>query len=201
VLDVVVDDDADAVRTARVVLGYARGTAVPGEAVDQTALRDALPSNEREAYDVRPLVETLADIDSVLWLREAWAPELVTALARIDGRPVGILANNSLANAGALTTDGSAKAADFLTLCESWRLPVVDRFGRVQLAHFEYNPLPGVGARLRDLATCLPVAGLLFGHLQASLPSVGSINFAWAHAVRTIPSLISIGTTSNDLEH
>ena len=125
VLDVVVDDEEEAVATVRRVLGYLRGPADPGPADDQAALRTMLPENDREAFDVRPLVEALADHDSVTWLRAGWAPELVTAFAHIDGVPVGVMANQSTRSAGALTSDASDKAADFLELCEQWRLPVV----------------------------------------------------------------------------
>ena len=127
VLDVVVDDEAAAVAVVRRLLGVLHepdlGTGEP--AADQAALRTLLPENDREAFDVRPLVEALADEDSVLWLREAWAPELVTAIVRIDGLAVGVLANQSTALAGALTADASTKAADFLDLCERWQLPVL----------------------------------------------------------------------------
>jgi acetyl-CoA carboxylase carboxyltransferase component len=125
VLDVVVEDEAEAVAVVRRLLGYLDAPAPAGEAAPQEQLRDALPDNDREAFDVRPLVETLADTDSLTWLRAAWAPELVTALGRIDGLPVGLLANQSIHAAGALGADASAKAADFLELCERWRLPVV----------------------------------------------------------------------------
>ncbi len=127
VLDVVVDDEEEAVAVVRRVLGYLAGpttTAGPPGA-DPAELRAMLPTNEREAFDVRPVVEALADVDSVTWLREAWAPELVTAFLRIDGIPLGVVANQSTHLAGALTADASAKAADFLGLCERWRLPVV----------------------------------------------------------------------------
>src|SRR5699024_2460483 len=129
VLDVVVEDEAEAVEVVRRVLGYLDPPAVSGRAAAQDSLRDALPDNDREAFDVRPVVETLADTDSVTWLREAWAPELVTALARVDGVPVGLVANQSTHLAGALGSDASAKAADFLELCERWRLPVVSLVG------------------------------------------------------------------------
>ena len=125
VLDVVADDEAHAVDVVRRLLGHLAPPAPSGPAAPQSSLREALPDNDREAFDVRPLVEVLADVDSVTWLRDRWAPELVTAFCRIDGIPVGLLANQSLHLAGALTTDGSAKAADFLELCERWRLPVV----------------------------------------------------------------------------
>jgi acetyl-CoA carboxylase carboxyltransferase component len=125
VLDVVVDDEAEAVEVVRRLLGYLDRAEPSGRAAPQEVLRDALPDNDREAFDVRPVVETLLDTDSVTWLRERWAPELVTALGRVDGVPVGVLANQSVHLAGALGSDASAKAADFLELCERWRLPVV----------------------------------------------------------------------------
>lgn len=126
VIDVVAEDEAEAVDLARRLLTLLDGTETgTPEVADQTSLRRALPDNEREAFDVRPVVETLADAGSVVWLRAAWAPELVTALARVDGLPVGILANQSAHGAGALTADGSAKGADFLALCQRSGLPVV----------------------------------------------------------------------------
>jgi acetyl-CoA carboxylase carboxyltransferase component len=125
VLDVVVDDEAEAVAVARRVLGYLAGPLPGGDAADQAELRDVLPENDREAFDVRPVVDTLADTGSVTWLRAGWTPELVTAIARIEGAPVGVLANQPTHVAGALTADASTKAADFLDLCERWRLPVV----------------------------------------------------------------------------
>lgn len=126
VLDVVVDDEAEAVAVVRRLLTYLRPPAGSGVvAEDQDGLRTMLPENDREGFDVRPVVEALADADSVTWLREAWAPELVTALAHLDGLPVGFVANQSTHLAGAITSEASAKAADFLDLCERWRIPVV----------------------------------------------------------------------------
>lgn len=126
VVDVVVDDEAEAVAVVRRLLACLRPPADRGEpSTDQDDLRTMLPENDREAFDVRPVVEALVDEDTIVWLREAWAPELVTALAHLDGLPVGILANQSTHLAGAITSDASAKAADFLDLCERWRVPVV----------------------------------------------------------------------------
>ncbi len=125
VLDVLVEDEEEAVEVVRRLLGLLAGPAPAGEAPDQAALRTLLPSNDREAFDVRAVVEGLADLDTVTWLREGWAPELVTAFARVEGLAVGFLANQSTHLAGALTADASAKAADFLDLCERWRIPVV----------------------------------------------------------------------------
>ncbi|MGH3350747.1 MAG: acyl-CoA carboxylase subunit beta [Nocardioides sp.] len=125
VIDLLVEDEAAAVEAARSILSYLEPTQEHGEAEDQTALRTLLPHNDREAFDVRPVVEALADIDSVTWLRDGFASELVTALARIDGIAVGVIANQSTHLAGAITSEASVKAADFLGLCERWALPVV----------------------------------------------------------------------------
>ena len=125
VLDVVVEDEAEAVATARQMLGLLTGSETSGKAEDQGVLREFLPDNDREGFDVRAVVELLADTDSVIWLRAAWAPELVTAFARLDGMAIGVIANQSRHEAGAVTTDASTKAADFLDLCERWRLPVL----------------------------------------------------------------------------
>src|SRR3954447_6790924 len=125
VVDVVVADEAEAVAVTRRLLGYFRGPAPPGPAGDQSALRDAVPERERRAYKVQPIVETLADAGSVTFLRERFAPELVTALARIEGRPLGIVANNTVHMAGAITSDAADKAARFLQLSDAFGLPVL----------------------------------------------------------------------------
>ncbi|TIC81517.1 biotin carboxylase [Nocardioides sp. GY 10113] len=125
VLDVVVDDEEEAVDVVRRLLAYTGWPELEGAGGDPAALRTMLPDNDREAFDVRPVVEAMCDEGSVTWLREAWAPELVTAFARVDGIAVGVMANQSTHLAGALTADASTKAADFLGLCERWRLPVV----------------------------------------------------------------------------
>lgn len=125
VLDVVAADEGHAVDVVRRILGCLAGPGPSSEAADQTALRAALPTNGREAFDVRPVIETIAGSDSVTWLRDGWATELVTGIVRVEGLPVGVLTNQSTCLAGALTTDASAKAADFLELCQRWRLPVV----------------------------------------------------------------------------
>ena len=125
VLDVVVAGEAAAVAVTKRLLGYFRGPAEPGPAADQAALRTVVPERERRAYDVRPIVETLADTGSVTFLRERFAPELVTALARIEGRPLGVIANDTRHMAGAITSDAADKAARFMQLCDAFELPLV----------------------------------------------------------------------------
>ena len=96
VVDVVVADEAEAVAVTRQLLGYFQGAIPGGPAADQTRLRTMIPERARRAYPVGPIIETLADEGSVTFLRERFAPEMVTALARIDGRAVGVLANNTM---------------------------------------------------------------------------------------------------------
>jgi acetyl/propionyl-CoA carboxylase alpha subunit/acetyl-CoA carboxylase carboxyltransferase component len=125
VLDVVVPDDDAAVAAAREALGLLTGRVVPGECADQRRLRHLLPANRVRSYDVRPVVETLADTGSVLELRPSFGRGVLTVLARLDGRPVGVLANDPRHLGGAIDAESADKAAAFLRLCEAHRLPVV----------------------------------------------------------------------------
>src|SRR5262249_5448545 len=86
VLDVVVRDEEEAVAAAKRLLGYFRAPAEEWSAADQLALRDSVPESSRRAYEVMPIVRTIADEESVTVLRERFAPELLTVLARIEGR-------------------------------------------------------------------------------------------------------------------
>ena len=125
VVDVVVADEEEGVEVARTLLGYFTRTDEEWVCPDQTPLRDVVPEREQTAYDVRPVVETLADEGSVTFLRESFAPELVTALGRVEGRTVGFLGTQTLHMAGAITSDAADKAARFLQLCDSYGFPVV----------------------------------------------------------------------------
>jgi len=124
VVDLPVADEEAAVTATKRLLGYFQGPTPPGGAADQSPLRDAIPERRRRAYAVGPIVERLADEGSVTFLRERFAPEMVTALIRIEGRPLGVIANDSHV-AGAITSDASEKAARFLGLCDAFGLPVV----------------------------------------------------------------------------
>jgi acetyl-CoA carboxylase carboxyltransferase component len=92
---------------------------------DQSALRDAVPGARRTAYDVRAVIDTLCDTGTVLELRGGWATGMVTALARLGGRPVGILANEPTHLGGAIDLEAAASATRFIRLCDRWGLPLV----------------------------------------------------------------------------
>jgi acetyl-CoA carboxylase carboxyltransferase component len=125
VVDVRVTDEAAAVAVAKRYLAFFTRASVAWTAADQTALRTAIPAERRRAYKVRPVIEILADSGSVLELRSAFGLAAVTALARIEGRPVGIIANSSQHLGGALDSDACDKLARFLQLCDAFGLPVV----------------------------------------------------------------------------
>ena len=128
VVDVLVPDDPAAAAAARRYLSYVapsgdRTTA--GEHADPRALRHLVPANRLRAYAIRPVLDALFDTGSVLELRGGFGAGIVTALARLDGRAVGILANNPEHLGGAIDGDAADKATAFLDLCRAHRLPVV----------------------------------------------------------------------------
>ena len=125
VVDVLVPDDAAAVDVARRYLSYFSGTTTDWSCADQRELRHLVPENRLRSYDVRPVIETLVDTGSLLELRAGFGVGIVTALARIEGRPVGLLANNPRHLGGAIDADAADKAARFLALCQTHGLPVV----------------------------------------------------------------------------
>jgi acetyl-CoA carboxylase carboxyltransferase component len=125
VVDLVAADEAAATAATKRLLGYFQGSTPAGIEADQASLRDAVPERQRRAYAVQPIIETLADSGSATFLRERFAPEMVTALLRIEGKPLGVIANDTRHVAGAITSDAADKAARFLQLCEAFDLPVV----------------------------------------------------------------------------
>jgi len=125
VVDVVVKDEEKAVAVTKKLLAFFQGDIDPGDIPDQNVLRDMIPERRRRAYDVNPLIEQLADLDSTVFLRPVFAPEMVTALIRLDGRAVGVIANNPMHMAGAITSDGGDKAARFLQLCDGFGIPIL----------------------------------------------------------------------------
>jgi acetyl/propionyl-CoA carboxylase alpha subunit len=125
VVDIGVADEAAAVDAARQYLSYFQGPVSDFECADQRLLRTAIPENRLRIYDVRALIETLADTGSVLELRRHFGLGMVTALIRIEGRPLGLIANNPTHLAGAIDSDGADKAARFMQLCDAFDLPLL----------------------------------------------------------------------------
>jgi acetyl-CoA carboxylase carboxyltransferase component len=125
VVDVAVADEVEAIAVAKQYLTYFQGPIATWTAPDQTALRTAVPEHRKTIYDVRAVVHGLADDGSVLELRGGFGAGMVTALARFEGTPLGIVANDPAHLGGAIDRDAADKAARFLRLCDAHGLPVL----------------------------------------------------------------------------
>jgi acetyl-CoA carboxylase carboxyltransferase component len=125
VVDVVAGDEADAVHLAKRYLSYFQGPTGGWSCADQRLLRSCVPEERLRVYDIRHLITTLADTGSVLELRAGFGMGMVTALIRVEGRPVGLVANDPARLGGAIDRDGADKAARFLQLCDAHDLPVL----------------------------------------------------------------------------
>jgi acetyl-CoA carboxylase carboxyltransferase component len=125
VIDVLAADEKEAVEAARRYLSYFQGDVTEWTAPDQTLLRDVVPPDRRRVYDVRKAIDALADEGSVLELRPSFVPGMVTCLIRLEGRPVGVIANNPVHLAGAIDAGCADKAARFMQLCDAFGLPLL----------------------------------------------------------------------------
>jgi acetyl/propionyl-CoA carboxylase alpha subunit len=125
VIDLMADNDADAVRLARKYLSYFQGPLSTWEEPDQRLLRHAIPENRLRVYDIRAIIDGLSDVDSVLELRRDFGRGAVTALIRVEGRPMGLIANNPAHLGGAIDSPAADKIARFLQVCDAFGLPVL----------------------------------------------------------------------------
>jgi acetyl/propionyl-CoA carboxylase alpha subunit/acetyl-CoA carboxylase carboxyltransferase component len=125
VVSLVARDEAHAVSLAKQYLSYFQGSIGDWEAPDPRLARHVVPENRLRAYDVRRAIESIVDVGSVLELRPDYGVGIVTALVRVQGTAYGLLANSSHHLGGAIDAEAADKAGDFLTLCESFRLPVI----------------------------------------------------------------------------
>ncbi|MBC7603233.1 MAG: biotin carboxylase [Ramlibacter sp.] len=125
VIDLLVEDEVQAVRAAKHYLSFFQGRVSKFESPDANALRDVVPENRLRVYDTRAAMTGISDIDSLLELRTGFGKGIHTALARIEGRPVGLIANNPHHLGGAIDADAADKAARFMQLCNVHGLPLV----------------------------------------------------------------------------
>jgi len=125
VVDIVVDDEAAATKTAQDLLGFFQGTLDTWQAHDQESLNACLPADRRYSYKVRDIISLLADVDSFIELRPLYGSGMVTGFLRIEGRPIGVIANDCKVLAGAIDAPGAEKAARFLQLCDAFDIPLL----------------------------------------------------------------------------
>jgi acetyl-CoA carboxylase carboxyltransferase component len=125
VVDVKVDDEGQAVAAAKRYLGYFRGDTDAVAPSDQTHLRQLIPTNRKRIYDVRAVIDGLFDDGSVFELRRGFGLGIVTSLARVEGRALGVVANDPSHLGGAIDAHGADKAARFMQLCDAFELPLL----------------------------------------------------------------------------
>ena len=125
VVDILVRDEAEAVQVAKKYLSYFQGSIEDWEAHDQRTLRHVVPENRLRLYDMRDVVETIADKDSVLEIREKFGIGVITAFIRVEGQPMGVIANNPHHLAGAIDSDAADKGARFMQLCDAFDIPIL----------------------------------------------------------------------------
>ncbi len=125
VVDIAVADDVEMVATAKRYLSYFQGVTSRWEAGDQRILRHLMPENRRRVYDVRVVIESLADTGSFLEIRAEFGPGMIAGFIRIEGRPFGVIANNCMHMAGAIEAEDADKAARLMQLCNVHGLPIL----------------------------------------------------------------------------
>ncbi len=124
-VDLIADDEAHAVALAKKYLSYFQGPIDNWEVADQRTLRHIVPENRLRGYEMREVIEAMADTDSVLEIRAGWAPGMITSFARIEGRPIGIIANDNHHLSGAIDADAADKSSRFMQLCDGFDIPIL----------------------------------------------------------------------------
>lgn len=165
VIDVLVDDEVQAVAAARHYLSFFQGLTQTWQAPPAQALRHVVPENRLRVYDTRAAMQGIADEGSLLMLRTGFGVGIHTALARMAGRPVGIMANNPLHLGGAIDADAADKAARFMQLCNAHALPMVSL---VDTPGFMVGPDTEATAQVRHVSRLFVAAA----HLRVPLLSV-----------------------------
>ncbi|GAB3673787.1 acetyl-CoA carboxylase family protein [Salinisphaera aquimarina] len=125
VIDCVVADEEEGALLARKLMGYFQGPVDDWDCEDQRWLRRAVPENRLHVYDMRSLIGIFADHDSIVELRPDFAPGMITAFVRVEGRPLGLIANDPQVLGGAIDANGADKAARFMQLCDGFAIPMV----------------------------------------------------------------------------
>ena len=125
VIDVLVRDEAEAVAVAKQYLSYFQGSIAEWSCADQRRLRHIVPENRLRGYDMRELIRILADEGSMLELRAGFGLAMITALIRVEGRPIGVIANDPRHLGGAIDSDAADKAVRFMQLCDAHDIPLL----------------------------------------------------------------------------
>ncbi|HZF06764.1 MAG TPA: acyl-CoA carboxylase subunit beta [Patescibacteria group bacterium] len=129
----------------------------------EEALLTILPDSARRAYDVRKVLRAVMDHGRLFEIKPGWAKNIVVALARLNGRPVGVVANQPMALGGALDIDAADKAARFIMLCDAFGIPLVF-----------FQDVPGfmVGSKVERAGIIRHGAKMLYAVSEATVPKL-----------------------------
>src|SRR5213078_716682 len=153
---------------------------------EDAALDGIVPTASNKAYDMKDVIRSVVDDEDVLEVHEGWAQNIICAFARLDGRSVGVVAQQPMILAGVLDSDASRKAARFVRFCDAFKIPIVtfvDVPGFLPGTAQEYGGLIKHGAKL------------LFAYSQATVPLVTLITrkaFGGAYAVMASKGAVEI---------
>lgn len=125
VIDVLARDEQAAIEIAKKYLSYFQGSLQIWECEDQRKLRYMIPENRRRVYDIHKVIAAIADKESILELRKEYAKGMITTFIRVEGRPMGCIANNPAELGGAIDAAGAGKAARFIQLCDTFGIPIL----------------------------------------------------------------------------
>jgi methylmalonyl-CoA decarboxylase subunit alpha len=134
IVDQVVDTDEQAIDAIKQFLSYLPSHSMepppehpvpPGSGADMGNILSLLPESANQVYDVKKVIRCIVDRDSMFEMKSRYGKSLVTALARLDGKSVGIIANNPLHRGGAIGADECQKVQSFFVLCDSFNIPIV----------------------------------------------------------------------------
>jgi len=125
VIDILVENEKEAVEKVKTYLSYFQGNTPKWNVSDQNLLKNLIPEDRKYAYDVTKILQLIFDQNSVLELRKGFAKNMITSLARINGKPVGVIANSTKYLSGAIDGDASDKASRFMQLCDAFNFPII----------------------------------------------------------------------------
>ena len=125
VIDILAENEAQATQLAKQLLSYFQGATSAWSAADQELLRDIIPKDRRWAYSVRDIIQIIADEGSFLEIRRVYGRNIITGFMRLEGRPVALIANDCQQMGGAVDSVSAEKAAQFLNICNAFKLPLV----------------------------------------------------------------------------
>jgi methylmalonyl-CoA decarboxylase subunit alpha len=175
VADLEVADDRECLEIVRKYLGFFPSSNLEAPPVRETSdpvdrrveeVYKIVPTAPRRAYDVRRVVEAVVDDGEVFWMKPEWAKNVVTALARVGGHPVGIVANQPMVLGGALDVNAADKAARFVWLCDAFGIPLVF-----------LHDVPGfiVGSAVEKQGIIRHGAKMLFAVSEATVPKISVV--------------------------